>query len=153
MRLSNRNAASAISWKFQQVTKTRCGYFSLLRHSIRPLGSPDYFLDGPLTPAALFLFSAQLFPANRSYTATVRLSPRQYTMERQMRQNNGVLRLPHGFRVLRFLKRNVLMNIINSSLERNDLMNIILRYGLGMRYTAYLFTLSEVKGRPKSWQL
>ena len=70
-----------------------------------------------------------------------------------MRQNTGVLRLPPGFRVLRFLKRNVLMNIINSSLERNDLMNIILRYGLGMRYTAYLFTLSEVKGRPKSWQI
>ena len=53
-------------------------------------------------------------------------------MERQMRQNNGILRQPPGFRVLRFLKRNVLMNIINSSLERNDLMNIILRYGLGI---------------------
>ena len=73
-RLSNRDAASAISWKFQQAPKTRCWYFSLLRHSIRPLCSPDYFLDGPLTLAALFLFSAQLFPANRQYTATVRLS-------------------------------------------------------------------------------
>ena len=76
-RLSNRDAASAISWKFQQAPKTHCRHFSL-RHSIRPLCSPDYFLDGPLTPAALFLFSAQLFPANRPYTATVRLSPRQY---------------------------------------------------------------------------
>ena len=46
-------------------------------------------------------------------------------MERQMQQINGVLRLPPGFRVLRFLKRNVLMNIINSSLERNALMNIV----------------------------
>ena len=46
-------------------------------------------------------------------------------MERQMRQNNGVLRLTPGFRVLRFLKRNVLMNIINFSLKRNDLMNIV----------------------------
>ena len=70
-RLSNRDAASAISWKFQQAPKTRSGYFSLLRHSIRPLCSPDYFLDGPLTLAALFLFSAQLFPANRQYTANL----------------------------------------------------------------------------------
>ena len=60
-RLSNRNAASAKSWKFQQAPKTRYGYFSLLRHSIRPLRSPDYFLDVPLTSAALFLFSTQLF--------------------------------------------------------------------------------------------
>ena len=78
-RLSTRDAASAILWKFQQAPKTRLGYFSLLRHSIWPLGSLNYFLDGPLTPAALFLFSAQLFPANRSYTATVRLPPHQYT--------------------------------------------------------------------------
>ena len=63
-RLSNHDA---ISWKFQQAPETRCGYFSLLRLSIRPLGSPDYFLD-------VFLFSAQLFPIHRNgqaFTASI----------------------------------------------------------------------------------
>ena len=73
--LKTHNAASATSWKFQQVLKTRSGYFSHLRHSIQTLCALEYFLDGPLTPAALFLFSTQLFPANSHYTATVRLSP------------------------------------------------------------------------------
>ena len=76
---SNQDVASAILWKFQQAPKTRCEY---ARHSIWPLCSPDYFLDGPLAPAALFLFSAQLFPANCQYTAMVRLSLQQYMRKR-----------------------------------------------------------------------
>ena len=70
-RCSDQDAASAISWKFRQEPKTRCGYFSLLRHSIRPLRSPDY--SGRSTHS-----SAQLFPANHAYIAKVRLSPQQY---------------------------------------------------------------------------
>ena len=60
-RHSNRDVASAISWKFQQAPKTRCGYFSLLRHSIRLLCTPDYFLHVPLTPDAPFFFAPSSF--------------------------------------------------------------------------------------------